>query len=203
MFSLPTCLMSLGLKIFTKTTENECKNSTRITSNLQSQSLGTNNSKGKTRSEIKAEREKRNQETLRQFLATLDEKKKRMVESLNQKGVSNLLTNLPIKELENELTKQKFWGAIKIRYNWPLDRVPYQCICGASFDVRHALSCKKGGFITLRHIEVPNITSELLVEVCVDVRKEPILQEVNNEDLPQKAKKRNYRLKFQCLRIQF
>ena len=30
---------------------------------------------------------------------------------------------------------------------------------------------------TLRHNEVRNITSELLDEVCVAVRKEPILQE--------------------------
>ena len=29
---------------------------------------------------------------------------------------------------------------------------------------------------------------ELLDEVCVNMRKEPTLQEVNNEDLPQKGK---------------
>ena len=33
------------------------------------------------------------------------------------------------------------------------------------------------------------ITSELLDEVCVGVRKEPILQEFNNEDLPKESKK--------------
>ena len=102
-----------------------------------------------------------------------------MVETLNQKGISNWLTKLTIKELGYELTKQEIWDAIKIRYNWPLDRIPSQCICGTSFDVTHALSCKKCGFITLRHNEVPNITSELLDEVCVDVRKEPILQDVH------------------------
>ena len=59
----------------------------------------------------------------------------------------------------------------------------------ASFDVTHALYCKKGGFITLRHNEVRDITSELLDEVCVDVKKEPILHEVNNEDLPGEANK--------------
>ena len=87
------------------------------------------------------------------------------------------------------MTKHEFWDAINIRYNWPLDRIPSQCICGASFDVTRALSCKKGGFITLSHIEVKDITSELLDKVCVDVRKEPILQEVNNEDLPREANK--------------
>ena len=58
-----------------------------------------------------------------------------------------------------------------------------------SFDVTHALSCKKGGFITLRHNEVRDITLELLDEMCVDVRKEPILQEVKNEDLTWEANK--------------
>ena len=87
------------------------------------------------------------------------------------------------------MTKQEFCDAIKIRNNWPLDRIPSQCICGASFDVTHALSCKKGGFITLRHNEVRDITSELLDEECIDVRKEPILQEVNKEDLPREANK--------------
>ena len=43
--------------------------------------------------------------------------------------------------------------------------------------------------MTLRHNEVRDITSDLLDEVCVDVRKEPILQEVSNEDIPQKVNK--------------
>ena len=112
-----------------------------------------------------------------------------MMKTLNQKVASNWLTDLPIKELGYELIKQEFWDAIDIRYNWPLDRIPTQCIFWASFDVTHALCCKKDGFITLRHIEVRDVTSELLDEVYLDVRKEPILQEVNNEDLPQEVNK--------------
>ena len=87
------------------------------------------------------------------------------------------------------MTKQEFWDAIKIRYNWSLDGIPSQCIYRASFDVTHALSCKQGGFITLRQNEVRDITSELLDKVCVNVRKGPTLQEVNNEDLSQGGNK--------------
>ena len=97
------------------------------------------------------------------------------------------MTTLPIKELGYELTKQEFWDAVHLRYDWPMERLPTYCVCGASFDINHALSCKKGGFITLRHNEVRDITNELLNEVCHDVRKEPILQEVHNEDLQQRA----------------
>ena len=39
----------------------------------------------------------------------------------------------------------------------------------------------------LRYNEVQDITSELLDEVYIDVTKEPILQEVNNEDFLQEA----------------
>ena len=94
---LPTRLCGLGLKFFAETAKNEYKDSTRITTN-----------EGKTRFKIKAEREKRNQEKLRQFLAASDGKTKRMMETLNQKGIPNWLTNLPIKELGYELTKREF-----------------------------------------------------------------------------------------------
>ena len=56
---------------------------------------------------------------------------------------------------------------------------PLNVSVGASFDVIHALPCKKSGFITLRQNEVRNITSELLDEVCVGVRKESILKPVS------------------------
>ena len=76
MLSLPAGLGGLGLKIFAETVENEYKVSTGKTSNLQTQILGANNNEGKTRGEIKVEREKRNQEKLRQFLAISNEKQK-------------------------------------------------------------------------------------------------------------------------------
>ena len=59
MLSLRTRLGSLGLKIIAEVAENKYKDSTRITSNLQDQILGTNNNEGKSKGEIKAEREKR------------------------------------------------------------------------------------------------------------------------------------------------
>ena len=112
------------MKIFAETTVNEYKDSTRISSKIQVQILGITNNKGKTIGEVIAEREKRNQEKLTQFLATSHEKTKRMIQILNRKGILNWLTNLPIKEHGYELTKQEFWDALKIRYNWSLDRIP-------------------------------------------------------------------------------
>ena len=55
MLSLPTRLGSLDLMIFAETAENKYKDSTRITSNLQTQILGTSNNASKIGGEIKAE----------------------------------------------------------------------------------------------------------------------------------------------------
>ena len=42
----------------------------------------------------------------------------------------------------------------------------------------HALSCKKGGFVTLKHNELRDITAEMLGEICRDVKVEPMLSEI-------------------------
>ena len=44
-------------------------------------------------------------------------------------------------------------------------------------------------FRVITRVKVQDLTSEILDEVCVDLKKEPILQEVKNEDLPQEASK--------------
>ena len=46
----------------------------------------------------------------------------------------------------------------------------------------YALSCKKGGFISIRHNNILNVTATLLKEVCKDVRIEPSLQPLTDEE---------------------
>ena len=55
------------------------------------------------------------------------------------------------------------------------------------FSVDHALSCPKGGFPSIRHNEVRDITAELLSEVCHDVEVEPHLQPLSDERFQQKT----------------
>ena len=43
------------------------------------------------------------------------------------------------------------------------------------------MSCKKGGFVTLQHNEVRDITAKLLSDVCKDVELEPSLLTLNGE----------------------
>ena len=74
-----------------------------------------------------------------------------------------------------------FWDLLRIRYGWAISRLPEKCSCGVSFDLNHALSCKKGGFITIRHNHIRNITASLMKEVCHDVRVEALLQKLTGE----------------------
>ena len=48
-------------------------------------------------------------------------------------------------------------------------------------DIQHAMSCKKGGFITIRHNDLRDLTANLLTEVCKDVDIEPQLLPVTDE----------------------
>jgi len=121
----------------------------------------------------------------------LDGKGKRSIELSMETGASTWLSVLPIKEYHYNLNKQQFWDVIAMRYNWPIPGLPARCVCSEKFDVQHALYCKKGGFITLRHNEIRDITSDLLNVVCKDVESEPHLIKLNGEEntLNKSAKK--------------
>ena len=54
--------------------------------------------------------------------------------------------------------------------------LPEVCAFGENFDERHAMSCQKGRFISIRHDEIRDITCSLLKEVYSDVTREPLLQ---------------------------
>ena len=70
-----------------------------------------------------------------------------------------------------------------IRYGHQLNRFPNDCVCGSQFNLEHSLSCKKGGFVTLCHNIVRDLTADLLSEVCKDVRIEPPLNQLTGETL--------------------
>ena len=73
------------------------------------------------------------------------------IEQARDKGASTWLTASPIEEQNFCLTKGEFRDGLKLRYNIPLEELPSFCPCGQKFTVSHALSCKKGGFINMRH----------------------------------------------------
>ena len=103
------------------------------------------------------------------------------MELAQEKGASNWLTALPIREYGFLLHKGAFRDAIALRYGWLPQHLPINCPCGKSFSVEHALSCPKGGFPILRHNEIRDFTANLLSQVCHNVSIEPHLQPVTGE----------------------
>ena len=100
-----------------------------------------------------------------------------------EKGASSWLTALPIREFGFTLHKGAFRDALCLRYGWLPSRLPDKCDCGHQFTVEHALSCSKGGYPSLRHNEIRDITAKLSSEVCNSVTVEPYLQPLAGEQL--------------------
>ena len=107
----------------------------------------------------------------------------RSMDLAQEKGASNWLTTLPIDENGFTLHKGAFRDAIALRYGWLQSNIPSICTCGKSFTVEHALSCPLGGFPSIRHNEIRDLTANLMTVVC-HVSIEPHLQPITGETFP-------------------
>ena len=111
----------------------------------------------------------------------------RVLDLASEKGASNWLTSLPITEFGFSLHKGAFVDALNLRYGWPPPGTPTHCACGANFLVEHVFSCPRGGFPSIRHNEIRDITANLLTKVCHDVLVESDLQPLTGEVLTNKT----------------
>ena len=98
-----------------------------------------------------------------------------------EKGASSWLTVLPLEEHHFALHKQAFRDALALRYGWFPTHIPAHCSCGQPFSVQHVLSCPKGGYPSIRHNELRDVTASLLSETCHGVVIEPSLQPITSE----------------------
>ena len=133
---------------------------------------------------IKRDRQEYNQQKLIDIKLRLTSQQCRLNNINTEQGASRWL---PIEEEGYMLNKQEFWDLVNIRYGWPLSQTPRTCTCGNNFNIEHAVTCKNGAFITLRHNRLRNVTTSLLKEVCHDVRIEPTLQKLTREQFEQRA----------------
>ena len=100
----------------------------------------------------------------------------RSMDLAQEKDASTWLTTLPIQEFGFALHKRAFQDALALRYNWQPLQVLSSCAYGTKFSIEHALSCPRGGFPSIRHNEIRDLTANLLTKVCNDVCIEPDLQ---------------------------
>ena len=109
------------------------------------------------------------------LLPSLSSSLHRSVLLSGESGSSSWLTALPLTEHGFALHKGAFRDALCLRYGWRPPLLPSSCVCGKRFTVEHALGCPCGGFPSIRHNELRDITAELLTEVCHSVGVEPTL----------------------------
>ena len=133
-------------------------------------------------SERKLERYRLLQEDVKEVVS---DKQFKLLELASEKGASCWLTSLPLKEFGFRLNKQEFTDALCLRYDMRLKDVPRRCECGNEYNISHCLTCKKGGFIHMRHDAVRNSVHDLVKGVCKDVKIEPPLLPLTGETLPE------------------
>ena len=99
---------------------------------------------------MKKQKTTRNKKTFNEIHIESSDKRKKLLEIISEKRALLWFTTLPIKDEGIQLDKQTFWDIVRIRYGYQLARLPEKCACRAHFDLQHSLSCKKGGFVSLR-----------------------------------------------------
>ena len=172
--------------------QKEYENSVRVTSQLteaiisQENTLTINNEEvNKVKREIASEREKFYEEKKKLLTEQLAPSSARQLELISERGVSCILTTLPLKDFGFILNKQQFHDYIALRYNYKISDVSGICGCNKVNSINHSLSCSKGGYSILRHNSLCKVLAELLEEAgCYDIVLEPILQDLTGETLP-------------------
>ena len=191
LFSLPARLGGIAISNPSNTAELEFNSSIQVTIALKEAILQqefhytseTLTEQTKARSEVqKLRRDKAEQASL-VLKDLLPRSLKFSMELAQEKGASSWLTSLPIEEYGFSLHKSAFRDALALRYDWQPISAPSTCGCGAKFSIEHVLSCPKGGFPSIRHNEIRDLTANMLTEVCSDVCVEPDLQPITGEQL--------------------
>ena len=113
----------------------------------------------------------------------LSDSAKRYLEGAQEKGASAWLSCLPLKAMGYTLNKREFQDAICLRYGWKIPGMPAHCACGSVNSVEHSLSCKEGGYVTMRHNKIRDTEASIMQEVAYNVQVEPPLLPVGNIQL--------------------
>ena len=111
----------------------------------------------------------------------LPDKTQGAVDLACEKGASNWLTVILLKDMDFDLNKRKFRVAVRLTYDWPIPDTQSVCVCGSMFIVDHAMVCQRGGN------EIRDLQAELLDMACYDVQVEPALQPITRKELAREA----------------
>ena len=188
--ALPVRLGGIGISDPSQTAQLEFDNSSAITADLSriiynQEKDFTNFESGRVEDIIKQRKTIKDQflkDKLDEILTVADPMTKRILELNQEKGAGAWLTAIPLKSLGFTLNKQEFKDRMCLRYGWRIPNTPSHCQCGEKNTIDHALMCKKGGYVCLRHNRLRDLEAELMREVCSDVRTEPALIPIANKN---------------------
>ena len=190
MLALPPRLGGMGITNPVKLADKEKQNSISLTKSLVNKIIAQEADGEVDQNEIRdikrrisEERHQAQKNELDRITLNLPPNMARKIHTAQEAGSSNWLTSLPIRAKGFSLNKQEFVDAVALRYGWPVEGLPDLCACGSPNDVTHTMTCKKGGFVCIRHDEVRDLTASMLREVCQDVTTEPALLPLDGEHL--------------------
>ena len=65
------------------------------------------------------------------------------------------------------------------------------CSCGRRFDIEHSVSCKKGGFVTIRYTDFRDLTAKILSKLYSDMELNQTLHRKSGEDFNNRTTNRS------------
>ena len=190
-FSLPIRFGGMNMKNPVETADQEFEASKFITENLaaiirnQEQTYDNYDEEDaqKRIKTAKARKEQGLKEKYDLLMTQISEIEKRNIELAREKGAGAWLNALPIQSLGFVLNKQEFRDSIHLRYGWNIPETPAYCQCGKKNTLDHTLSCPNGGYVYMRHDGVRDLEAELMREVCRDVKVEPALIPIGEQEM--------------------
>ena len=185
-FALPVRFGGMGINDPSKSSSHEFEASKKITRSLTDIIVNQegdyqNYDKREVDNQVlavKSRKEKRLENELKEIYSAVSSKMKRVLELAKENGSGSWLTAIPKQSLGFTLNKQEFRDSVFLRYGWDIPNTPIFCQCGQKNDVDHVLSCKKGGYMSMRHNRIRDLEAEFMREVGFDVRTEPILMPI-------------------------
>lgn len=179
MVALPTRHGGLGIQILCERAQKDFATSMKVTSKLtaaiKEQSFIAQEICHESIKKAKVCRESEFRNTRDELMREVTPPVKRVLEIISEKGASSWLNALPLKSQGFVLNKTEFTDALNLRYFRELRGLRSNCPCGQKFTVTHALNCKRGGFVHMRHDSIRDLLAKLLGRVQNDVETEPPL----------------------------
>jgi hypothetical protein len=189
LFSLPSRIGGLGIRDPISTADlahSTSRSATHLISEaIQQRSryncLDHHRQVQQSRKEMKEIQKTADTATLTQLMETYSPSKKRALERISDERTSSWLSVLPVARDNFDLSAREFRDALALRYQRPLAKAPTHCDgCGQDFTISHALSCKKGGLIIMRHNEIRDAVGDISSLVWPSVQREPIVRDADD-----------------------